>query len=304
MGEFTLELTVLAAFAPSLAEQRRPRLEVALAGAWQETQAAVWNPKNGPEFRASHLLPSGQECPWRFGGAPLSFTASIDDLEAETALDFRLTAQSDLMLGPITLPLPHREVIGVAAANLSQHVLPICTPSQQIRDGMRLFQSSVQMVSLRRLDLRGGNESVGAIAVSFSLDADPKEILSAVAAARRRRHVDTDRDDFWFNCCSTDARERYLQDTSCACNLPIPAMLERSELDGSFKPPRPGPPPLASPEVSSEGWICRQGPGGRVFWHHLELGPPPWERAAKDVKDNRAFHRSIMGKAADLSVSR
>lgn len=306
MGGFILEVTALAAFAPSLSEQRRLRLEVALAGAWQETEAAVWNPTNGPELCASHLLPGGQECPWRFGGAPLSFTASMDDLDAKTALDFRLTAQSDLVLGPITLPLPHRDLIGVAAANLHRHVLPICVPSKQIRDGMRLFQSAVQIVSLRSPDSRGGNESVGAIAVSFSLDADPKEILSAVAATsalRRRCHVDADKDDFWLNCCSTDARERYLQDTSCACNLPMSAMLERSGLDNGFNPPRPGPPPLASPEVSSEGWVCKHGPGGRVFWHHLELGPPPWERTTNDIKDNRAFHRSIMGKAADLSVS-
>lgn len=305
MGEYTLEVTALAAFAPSLSEQRRLRLEVGLAGDWQETEVAVWNPTNGPDLCESHLLPSGQECPWRFEGDPLSFTASLDDLDAKTVLDFRLTAQSELVLGPITLPLPHRELTGVAAANLYQHILPICAPSQQIRDGIRLFQSAVQMVSLKRPDSSGGNESVGAIALSFSLDADPKEILSAVAAtslARRRGRVDADKDDFWLQCCSTDARERYLQDTSCACHLPMPAMLEKYDLDGGFKPLRPGPPPLASPEVSSDGWVSRQGPGGRVFWHHLELGPPPWERAANDIKDNRAFHRSIMGKAADLSA--
>lgn len=298
MGEFTLEVKALAANVPSLSKQRRLRLEVTLAGAWEETEAAVWNPKNAPELCASHLLPSGQECPWRFDGTPLSFQASIDDLETKTVLDLRLMAESDFVLGPIALPLPHRELIGVAAANLHQHVLPICAPSQQTRDGLRLFQSTVQMVHLRSPDSSDISNSVGAIAVSFSLDADPKEILSAVAAtaaARRRCRVTANRDDFWLNCCGTDAHERYLQDAPCACNLPMPAMLDRSEFDAGFKPPQP--PPLASPEVSSDGWVCRHGPGGRVFWHHLELGPPPWERANSELKYDRAFHRSIMGRS-------
>lgn len=297
MGGFTLEVKVLAANVPRLSEQRRLRLEVTLAGAREETEAAVWNPKNAPELCASHLLPSGQECPWRFDGAPLSFQASMDDLEAKTVFGLRLMAENDFVLGPIALLLPHRELIGVATANLYQHVLPICAPSQQIRNGLRLFQSTVQIVSLRSPDSSSINNSVGAVAVSFSLDADPKEILSAVAAttaARRRCRVKAERDDFWLNCCGTGAHERYLQDTSCACNLPTPATLDRSEHDAGFGP---GPPPLASPEVSSEGWVCRHGPSGRVFWHHMELGPPPWERANNELKDNRAFHRSIMGRS-------
>jgi hypothetical protein len=35
--------------------------------------------------------------------------------------------------------------------------------------------------------------------------------------------------------------------------------------------------PLSSPDKAPQGWICRRGPNGRVYWHHLALGPAPWE---------------------------
>jgi len=35
--------------------------------------------------------------------------------------------------------------------------------------------------------------------------------------------------------------------------------------------------PLPDPEQSPEGWVSRKGPNGRLYWHHLALGPPPWE---------------------------
>lgn len=31
--------------------------------------------------------------------------------------------------------------------------------------------------------------------------------------------------------------------------------------------------PCAAPEL----WRCKAGPNGRVFWHHLSLGPAPWD---------------------------
>mmetsp|Transcript_47324 Transcript_47324/g.120047 ORF Transcript_47324/g.120047 Transcript_47324/m.120047 type:complete len:327 (-) Transcript_47324:407-1387(-) len=32
------------------------------------------------------------------------------------------------------------------------------------------------------------------------------------------------------------------------------------------------------PEVEPHLWCSKVGPDGRTFWHHLSLGPPPWEK--------------------------
>lgn len=34
---------------------------------------------------------------------------------------------------------------------------------------------------------------------------------------------------------------------------------------------------INGPDLAPEGWVWRKGPGGRIYWHHLALGPPPWE---------------------------
>mmetsp|Transcript_1002 Transcript_1002/g.2012 ORF Transcript_1002/g.2012 Transcript_1002/m.2012 type:complete len:419 (-) Transcript_1002:125-1381(-) len=35
--------------------------------------------------------------------------------------------------------------------------------------------------------------------------------------------------------------------------------------------------PLKSPDLHPDGWVCRTGPRGRQYWHHLALGPAPWD---------------------------
>lgn len=53
---------------------------------------------------------------------------------------------------------------------------------------------------------------------------------------------------------------------------------------GRMDPSAKGPPtgnglPLLGPD-GEPGWVSHQGRDGRVFWHHLSQGPPPWELAA------------------------
>lgn len=36
---------------------------------------------------------------------------------------------------------------------------------------------------------------------------------------------------------------------------------------------------LLAPDLSPEGWISRKGPNGRLYWHHRDLGPAPWEES-------------------------
>jgi len=84
---------------------------------------------------------------------------------------------------------------------------------------------------------------------------------------------------------------------------------------------KPGPwpsGPIKSPDCAPEGWVCREGPGGRLFWHHTALGPPPWERPFDELADRRpgpglggsdsdhhaALVRSMLGKVAGLRGAR
>lgn len=34
---------------------------------------------------------------------------------------------------------------------------------------------------------------------------------------------------------------------------------------------------ISSPDTAPGGWVSRRGPNGRLYWHHLSLGPAPWE---------------------------
>mmetsp|Transcript_18894 Transcript_18894/g.42643 ORF Transcript_18894/g.42643 Transcript_18894/m.42643 type:complete len:313 (+) Transcript_18894:39-977(+) len=299
MGSFQLQLRIFAAAVPSLTPSsrwanwaRRPRVEVSL-GEMQETEAAVWNEK-ASSSRGSCWIPSGQECPWRFNDE-ITFRTSVDELEMQSALHFRLCVQSDISLGVVSVKLP-ADVLGVATADLLRHVLPICTVGQPT-DWFR-FQSTVQMVTLRTMD---ANE-VGSIALQFALDADPKELLAAAsitAAARPllRKQLEA-MPPWWLDCCSSD-RGRRLCSEECGEDGPDDAALNPPSLPTLLR--RPEPPSLPAPEHAPDGWICRRGPGGRIFWHHKALGPAPWEDVPCGLKNNRAFYRSIMGKVADLS---
>ena len=201
------------------------------------------------------------------------FTTSLEELACSSSLSFRLHVQSDFSLGLVTLKLPS-DVCGVATADLLRHVLPICQ-STAAQDWFR-WGSTVQMVSLT-----DQGQHVGQVALSFALDADPKELLSAhVARPPLQRPRLRPREASWFDCCATRR--------ICEC-------------EEEPQRPRVERPSLPPPEQAPEGWICRRGPGGRMFWHHKALGPAPWEAVPKDLRDNRAFFRSIMGKVADLT---
>eukprot|EP00931_Biecheleriopsis_adriatica_P075207 TRINITY_DN4912_c0_g1_i1.p1 TRINITY_DN4912_c0_g1~~TRINITY_DN4912_c0_g1_i1.p1 ORF type:complete len:306 (-),score=42.05 TRINITY_DN4912_c0_g1_i1:56-973(-) len=296
MGTFRLQVRVLAATLDGLSEPsqwapRRPRVRVLLGDMREETDTATWCASE-----SSTGGPSGRECPWRFGSS-FTFKTSIDDIEARASLDFQVQVQNDVTLGPLTLQLPvQQEFIGTATADVQRHVLPICLPVRGAVKSRFTYESPVQMVSLK--DPGKLSETVGAVAVSFALDADPKELLAtaSIAAAARpllRRHGETSSasSECWYDCCGS--------------------MSVRGARDGAGDAPamsgeaRPDSPTDAwylsqpSPKLSSDGWISRHGPGGRVFWHHTALGPAPWDAVPGDLKDNRAFFRSVMGKEGD-----
>ena len=262
-----------------------------------ETSPATWD-EHASSSRGSSWIPSGQECPWRFDDT-LHFAASVEELEAHSALSFRLRVQSDILLGVVTVNLP-TDVLGVATADLLRHVLPICNPTGP-NERFR-YQSPVQMVTLKAVDA----SEVGSIAILFALDADPKELLAAAsitAAARPllRRPEESTKPSWWLDCCSSEQGRRVCSQ-HCATEEDA---ADGADGDASLNLPtllrRPERPSLPSPEQAPDGWICRRGPGGRMFWHHKTLGPAPWEAVPSGLKNSRAFYRSIMGKVADLS---
>lgn len=38
--------------------------------------------------------------------------------------------------------------------------------------------------------------------------------------------------------------------------------------------------PVGFEEEAEDGWVSQVSPGGRTMWHHLSLGPPPWQAAS------------------------
>ena len=258
-----------------------------LGGVMEETEPAEWDDK-ASSVRESGWIPSGHECPWRFNSVML-FTSCVDELHTESSLNFRLRVQNDISLGLVTVKLPG-DVLGTATADLTRHVLPICArvPAE---DCFR-WASSVQMVSLKGSD---GSE-VAQVAVSFAVDADPKEVLFAARATRPTRPLlrKPAPSSWWMDICTSATRRQLCSQECQEC---------AEEPDAYVAPPlvrRLEPPSLAPPEQCSDGWISRKGPGGRIFWHHKALGPAPWETIPPSLKKNRAFVRSIMGKVADL----
>lgn len=300
LGSFQVLLQVFAASIQQLEHpgswnSRRPCLEAVLGGVQEEIEPAEWDEKRPSCARDSGWIPSGRECPWRFNAVML-FTTSVEELQSESGLSFRLRVQNDISLGIVKVQLP-TDIVGEATADLLRHVLPVCSPVQ-VQDWFR-WASAVQMVSLKGSD---GTE-VGQVAVSFAVDADPRELMSSASSdARPRAQRKSIAPRSWWldwHCC-TSASGRRICSEECDeehkdrkdASMSLPATLIQ----------RLDPPSLPPPEQAPEGWISRRGPGGRVFWHHKALGPAPWEQQVpSSLTRNRAFFRSIMGKVADLS---
>merc|ERR1712217_556145 len=55
----------------------------------------------------------------------------------------------------------------------------------------------------------------------------------------------------------------------CTVNVK-PTCMPRSTHATSFGP-------IISPTLPSNGWVYFERPDGRTFWHHVALGPAPWE---------------------------
>lgn len=190
-ASFKLSVRVVAASAPALAEpgfwsQQRPRLEVCLGDTQKDTELADFA---GKDTTSPSVGACARECPWRFADT-LTFAATVQDVQGP-GLRLRLRAQSDLSLGPVQLQLVRAADLGEACVDLRRRVLPSCVRDHRTPAGVDLWESPVLLIPL--MHVKGGvvgnkhdlGEAVAHIALSFSLNMNPEEILGVVEAERR-----------------------------------------------------------------------------------------------------------------------
>lgn len=60
---------------------------------------------------------------------------------------------------------------------------------------------------------------------------------------------------------------------------------------------------LPDPEIDPDGWVSTKGPHGQHYWHHLSMGPAPWQATEDDAV---SFHEAAMASpmTTQRSVSR
>mmetsp|Transcript_13926 Transcript_13926/g.24359 ORF Transcript_13926/g.24359 Transcript_13926/m.24359 type:complete len:493 (+) Transcript_13926:154-1632(+) len=181
---FKLSVRVLSASIPALSSpglwtRQRPRLEVTIGDNQKDTELA--------DFAADDntcQLDDECECPWRFGDT-LKFALHFKDVADPGHVRLRLRAHSDVQLGPVQFQFSGIADLGEASVDLQRRALPACIGPQTSRVG--IWESPVVLVPL--FHVRGGllgdghvvGQAVAHIAVSFSVDVDPEEILAVVA---------------------------------------------------------------------------------------------------------------------------
>lgn len=308
---FRLSVRIVAASVPAVAQpgfwsRQRPRLEVTLDKAKKETEFADYEQGSTAEGGGA----CAHECPWRFGET-LTFIATLKDVLGP-GLKLRLTAHSDVTLGPVQLQLSQVAEVGEARVDLRSRALPGCVPSRRKPGGAESWDSPVLLIPLAHV--RGGlvgegqelGNAVAHIALAFSTDADPDDILEAAEAETRtvadvlQGHADSMKR--WLQkpmelgralgaagpggrapVSHEDEVHEIMQVSTPqrrdAMRTLSPRGCERAarragDRRGEMHAPRG---PIPDPDEAPDGWISRKGRDGRIFWHHRQLGPAPWE---------------------------
>uniref|UniRef100_A0A6T1E6K8 WW domain-containing protein n=1 Tax=Alexandrium monilatum TaxID=311494 RepID=A0A6T1E6K8_9DINO len=309
---FRLSVRVVAASIPALPKpgywsRQRPRLEVALDKVKKETELADYSEGSAAEGGGACAC----ECPWRFGDT-LTFIVNLKDVLGP-GFKLRLTAISDVFLGPVQLQLSQVAEVGEARVDLRTRALPGCVPARRRPGRAESWDSPVLLIPLAHV--RGGlvcqdqelGNAVAHVALAFSADADPDCIIEAAEAETRsvadvlQGHADSMKR--WLQKPmelgrvlrspgrQSDASPRDSEvsqvrtpsspSTCDALRTLSPRGCERAACRANSRngniPVLEG--PLLDPEQSPDGWISRKGRDGRVFWHHRQLGPAPWEEA-------------------------
>mmetsp|Transcript_102832 Transcript_102832/g.299975 ORF Transcript_102832/g.299975 Transcript_102832/m.299975 type:complete len:321 (+) Transcript_102832:307-1269(+) len=306
---FRLSVRVVAASIPALAKpgfwsRQRPRLEVALNKVTKETELADFAEGGAAEDGAA----CGGECPWRFGDT-LTFIVGLKDVIGP-GLKLHLTAHSDVTLGPLQLQLSQVAEVGEARVDLRSRALPGCVPARRRQGGAESWDSPVLLIPLNHV--RGGlvgegqelGNAVAHVALAFSADTDPDRVLEAADAETRtvadvlQGHADKMKS--WFQkpmalgrvlgaadpgpqAAASPRAPGTAQASPRTCGDALrtlsPRGCERAACRAGARRSALSMPggPLPDPEEAPERWVSRRGRGGRIYWHHLGLGPAPWE---------------------------
>lgn len=313
-GVFSLSVRVVSVTAASGAAvllggktQRRLVVEVSMGDACRQ------------ETTPRDITGSGLSCEsfWHFGDE-LCFQVRPEEL-AGVGLHVRLVAHKDTSFGVFSQVFSLPSLLGVRAdrmpalseaeLDLRKRVFGSCLGRQR-RGGSRgiIWESAPVLVPLTSRCAAGivdptshlGGLATNAVLV-FTLDRDPEAILAALPGGRERQPSKMS----LVGCC-TQASDFHTEEI----------FRVEAQPTGAHSVPAPpriggGPTPIKSPDLVPDGWVCREGPGGRKFWHHMDLGPAPWERPFEELagqqqpaSEQAALVRSMMGRVASLRGAR
>lgn len=287
------EASVPALASPGLVTISRPRLEVQVGDAIKSTELA--------DFSGSGMFP------WRFGDT-LTFPMEVRDLSATGGLQLRLSGHSEASLGPVSLVYRNSEDLAEARVDLCRRVLPACVKNA---DGAWGEEDTAPTWSSPRipfplLPLQGTMQSpveestpraipdaAAHCVLSFEVSADPEALLVAAAerdmplAEKVERQVERNADNVfrWMHePVETDAFERLALAAYDVAERRLGGVLSSREgrpACGSTSGGVDGAGGILAPDEQPDGWVWHRSADGRVFWHHMDLGPPPWEVLGK-----------------------
>lgn len=242
--------------------------------------------------------------PWRFGDT-LTFTATIADLLGP-GLQVWLRTNSDWHVGPLQLTFARPADIGVCSVDMRKRVLPACTlkrnPGGDFARGSpssggggeigELWETPAMSLSLTHVGNEGlegayvlGEAAAEVIAI-FGVNTDPAALVKAADEATKPflQRVACPVIQWvqepvkWVNAVSEAAG---CDLGHCYGQTPRRSIAAQAlESDGSSMAHDTIDKMSLGSGLSREGWISHPGPDGRLFWHHLSLGPPPWEGSA------------------------
>lgn len=301
---FKLSVQVVAASIPGLTDsglltRERPRVAALLNGVRKETEFGDCNPDEN-DLLALPGTDNLPPCDWHFNET-LTFAVTVADVLAGQSVQLWIHTYSDVRFGPFQVNLTRARDIGVCSVELQKQVLPDCVPSEESGDSTRhqetprkrgsySWETPVLPFPLTHVgDSKGsaGNfvlgQAAGHLLVKFSMNADPQAILQRAESASRPL-VERVADPFRQMIA---APVRWVEAASEVANcdgadLYCGVGRGYRESDGS---------PLGTPILSdlpADGWVKHQGPDGRLFWQHLSLGPPPWDRAVSSRMNERS----------------
>lgn len=277
---FKLSIRVLAASVPGLdtptcgVERQKLFIEAKLGSTKKETEFADYSRKDRRDGVCA------DECPWRFGDT-LTFTARVEDILGK-GLRLRLRVRRDVIIGPFEFTL-RSEDVAEGGVDFRRRVLPACVEDRRGIGGRRSWGSPVLLVPL--FHVQGGRYGAGAAlgeaaahaAVAFSIDTDPEAILACEGPKRGSFELSFNEAEEKLKRCSgvADWSERTLKilepvDSQMACKRAEMRAWTVNETSTDIE----------SPDLDPEGWVCRTGQKGQVYWHHRALGPAPWEEDA------------------------